>query len=375
MSFVLLLLGFSVGLSFTRLAAQTDSPFEMGLKPYGSYHGGDIDVVNLNNGKVDLHAPLFSYPQRGKLHMGFTLRYSNPAAGIFCTYKDPRTGNCARISVGSGYLRKYGSVNAAGVRAHLGSQFGYALAAVWHNASHQCLFSRVCGWERYHRLSTGSTAGETIDATGMHFDSSTQMVIDSEGIRYNLSSGTVEDPNGNEITKTSTGWNDSLNRAIAAPPTISYLNGTITGGTVTTDYSKCSGTQTTVAAANWNIPGPAGGTTTVEFCWARFSVSVGTTQGITQGFSGLLYMLQSLVLPNNTTWTFEYDGGGNLSSLTLPTGGTISLHLRIGWPWLRCTANLSALLSLPQRLAHRERERWHRATYLDLYRRGPPRAV
>src|ERR1700720_1086395 len=90
---VLLLL---VGLSSTRVAAQTESPFEMGLKPYGAYHGGDIDVVSLQNRKLDLHAPLFSYPQRGKLHMGFTLRYSNPAAEIFCSYKNPQTGGCAQ---------------------------------------------------------------------------------------------------------------------------------------------------------------------------------------------------------------------------------------------------------------------------------------
>jgi len=318
----LLVLGISAGLLPRFAFAQTDSVFEMGLKPYGAYHGGDIDVINLQNLKLDVHAPLFSYPQRGKLHMGFTLRYSNPAAEIFCSYKDPKTGNCAQY-LWEWIPARYGSVNAAGVQVIPDTQLGYA-QQLYGTTPPVSVYSVVSPDGSYHRLTTGYSAGETIDATGVHFDSSTQIVIDSDGLQYNLSSGTVEDPNGNEITKTSTGWNDSLNRAIEAPPTIEFLNGTITGGTVTTDYSKCSGTLATAAAADWSIPGPAGGTTTVEFCWARFSVTVGTTSGITKGYSGLPYMLQSLVLPNNTTWTFEYDGGGNLSSVTLPTGGTIS---------------------------------------------------
>jgi len=43
-----------------------------------TYHGGDIDTISLVNGKLDLHAPLISWPQRGKLNFGFTIRYDNP---------------------------------------------------------------------------------------------------------------------------------------------------------------------------------------------------------------------------------------------------------------------------------------------------------
>ena len=49
---------------------------------------------------------------------------------------------------------------------------------------------------------------------------------------------------------------------------------------------------------------------------------------ITQGTqnSGNLNYLQSLVLPNGTTWTFTYsnDGNGDLMEIAFPTGGTIS---------------------------------------------------
>jgi len=49
-----------------------DSPnMEQGIKPYGSYHGGDLDSVNLLNGNLTLHIPLISYPQRGDLKISF----------------------------------------------------------------------------------------------------------------------------------------------------------------------------------------------------------------------------------------------------------------------------------------------------------------
>src|SRR5712691_11838918 len=51
---------------------------ENGFKPYGSYHGGDIDTVSLTNGNVMLHIPLFSYPQRsGDLRVNFFLEMSS----------------------------------------------------------------------------------------------------------------------------------------------------------------------------------------------------------------------------------------------------------------------------------------------------------
>jgi hypothetical protein len=60
-------------------SAQIGNPTtESGMKPYGSYHGGDIDTVALFNGKLDLHIPLVSWPQRGNLKFGFTIRYDDP---------------------------------------------------------------------------------------------------------------------------------------------------------------------------------------------------------------------------------------------------------------------------------------------------------
>jgi hypothetical protein len=58
------------------LPAPTSSAFT-GEQPYQSYHGGDIDSINLSNGRLALNFPLLSYPQRGSLHLSFNLMYNN----------------------------------------------------------------------------------------------------------------------------------------------------------------------------------------------------------------------------------------------------------------------------------------------------------
>jgi hypothetical protein len=36
---------------------QSEPNLETGFKPYGSYHGSDIDSVNVMNGNLTLHIP------------------------------------------------------------------------------------------------------------------------------------------------------------------------------------------------------------------------------------------------------------------------------------------------------------------------------
>lgn len=58
--------------------AQTTPDLEEGMKPYGDFHGGDIDQISLSSGKLALNIPLISYPQRGgKVKLGFGLRWQN----------------------------------------------------------------------------------------------------------------------------------------------------------------------------------------------------------------------------------------------------------------------------------------------------------
>src|ERR1051325_7788616 len=74
--------------------AQTDPNLEQGLRPYGSYEGGNIDAVSLTNGNLYINHTLFDYAQRGNQHVEVSLRYNNKIFQVhqFC---DPHTGDCS----------------------------------------------------------------------------------------------------------------------------------------------------------------------------------------------------------------------------------------------------------------------------------------
>ena len=57
--------------------AQTNVNEEQGMKPYDSWHGGDLDSVSMTNGGLVLHIPLASFPQRGNLDLSFMVRFSS----------------------------------------------------------------------------------------------------------------------------------------------------------------------------------------------------------------------------------------------------------------------------------------------------------
>jgi len=67
-----LLLGVVLAGSFPALG-QTNVNEEQGMKPYDSFHGGDLDSISMTNGGLVLHIPLVSFPQRGNLDLSFSL--------------------------------------------------------------------------------------------------------------------------------------------------------------------------------------------------------------------------------------------------------------------------------------------------------------
>ena len=56
---------------------QEDPTLEVGFKPFGSYHGGDLDSINLSNGFLNLHIPVVTYPQRGDIGYTVQILYNN----------------------------------------------------------------------------------------------------------------------------------------------------------------------------------------------------------------------------------------------------------------------------------------------------------
>jgi hypothetical protein len=95
----------------TLLLGQTDPTLEVGFKPYGSYHGGDLDSVSLTNGNLSVHIPLAEYPQRGSF--GYTPRvtYNNKGWSV--------VPNCNNTT---GVCSPYWVLHCAGVNVDMTSE-------------------------------------------------------------------------------------------------------------------------------------------------------------------------------------------------------------------------------------------------------------
>jgi RHS repeat-associated protein len=297
-------------------SAQTTPDLEEGMKPYGDFHGGDIDQVSLSSGKLVLNIPLVSYPQRGgKLKVGFSLRWQNIT---------PRQTEVYFANTDVYQERAFRDANSASV-----GQLDFVDVLGWSAVLAADGLPNIFSPDMSsHQAYYVNPIFRSVEANGLAYNSTTPTLTTNDGLRYTFVSSTtgtlvkVEDPNGNFVTPTTNSggaviaWTDTLGRSIPTP----------LSATSTTDYTHCTGGNPIVSASNWTVPGPNGGTETFKFCYATYSYywqsDVG---GQIATIQGTLSMLQSIVLPNLTNWTFQYDPTyAALSQITLPTGGTIS---------------------------------------------------
>jgi YD repeat-containing protein len=296
--------------------AQTSPDVEQGIKPYGAYHGGDFDSVSLATGRLDLHIPFLAYPQRGgKLKLSYTIRYQNvgPTINELCLPMHPCTYYATDGGLGPQALLDQ-FITAGTVVPVIG---GKQLPAYW-------VLSEPDG-SVHDLVNTSGSIWESIDATGIRFDASSGsgVITNSSGTRYTYQWNPpepelIEDANGNQMSINPTSNStDTLGRTL--PP---YM----INGPTTTDYSGCTGPLTVVSAQTWAMPSLQGGTETYKFCFANVSYNVSLTyEGITRSASGTFQQMQSIVLPNGTAWTFQYETTyGSLASITMPTGGSIA---------------------------------------------------
>lgn len=284
---------------------QTTPDAEEGLKPYGSFHGGDLDQISLATGKLNVEIPIASYTQRGgDLSVTYHVAWNGPTVGTTQICEPHMACHNSTVETPQGGLLMTGNLDLLAtplpIFGNNGSLIGYAAQITMPDGV-------------IHQMgSTGSTY-ESLDGTGFHFDPTAEILTDAHGVRYILNSlgGTtaVEDPNGNQITLGNS--TDSLGRIIP----VSAVS--------TSDYSKCTGTQQTTSAYLYTFPGPTGNES-FELCYAKFSYNF-TLRTLYPPAQGTATQVQSIVLPNGTAWTFGYDSQfAVLSQITLPTGGTIS---------------------------------------------------
>ena len=253
--------------------AQTTPDAEQGIKPYGAYSSGEFDSVSLINGTLDIHLPFASYSQRGgKLKLTYTIRYTSPALklGENCI---PNHG-CTFYAYGNGSSPVLTQDQAIQPRAVLNSA---GLVSYWTVADpdgnvHD--FGNVSG-----------SIWESIDATGMRYDATANIITDSAGTRYNyqynnntgIITELLEDANGNEMSMTQGTWTDTLGRTFPPP-----------WGVATTNYSGCTGPLPIAYASTWTVPGPNGTSQTYKFCYANVSyITAGARHARITGLHGL----------------------------------------------------------------------------------------
>jgi hypothetical protein len=234
----LLIIVFAVPLA----SAQDDPNFEIGFKPFGAYHAGDIDSVSLHNGALNVEIPLISYPQRGgKLKLDFALRYQNRSAYYdYVCYPDGTCSDKWSWTLGGfSMIDKTALYADAGCRTvNQGTGWNYYCApSVTESSGARDLLGAT---------STSSYTYESVNATAIRgvgvIDSATNSltitsVTDADGTTYNTPTercyglffgstngggnsctSSREDANGNKITFSgTTGWTDTMGRTIPLP--------------------------------------------------------------------------------------------------------------------------------------------------------------
>ena len=317
--------------------AQSGVDLLSGFRPFGTYQQGDIDSIDLSNGKPIIEIPLISYPQRGgKLQETFVIRYHNTGqilGGQPGCFPSITGGPCIVFPYDSGFS---GIIQKGIVGANYGCTGGPPFA-------YACSINVIDSGGGSHPMSaTGSNAFRAADGTGYLLKlpqgfpplltgptpNLSHTVTDPNGITYstnsNLSTTTIEDTNGNKIVNNT----DTLGRVFPpAPAFLTELNAW-SPGYGTTDFNGCSGPLPVVGAISWTPPGLNGGTYPIKFCFVSITELMPPAQfsGSTGPNSTSVIQLQSIVLPDTSAWTFLYDpsGNGNLLEIINPQGGSTS---------------------------------------------------
>jgi RHS repeat-associated protein len=306
--------------------AQAPGPeIQQGMTPYASFQGGEIDSVNLGSGNVVIHIPLVSYPQRGdKLRLAFKFFDTNKGWYIY---------NNGRVAVWTfSTTLGHTAVPNPWVGPDQGMRLGYSTVKWTDDFDHVWtirLNTAITADGSSHEILTSdprlSKPGWSSDATGIHFngDVTYPAFLDNDGVQYTAPTtvtgpGNVIDPNGNEITYGANGWTDTLGRVLPGYPT----SGATTAPGVSSSTTNCP--SGTVSALQWNVPATNGTTVPYKFCYANFNYQTHFGYSGVNEASGTSTLISAIVLPNLTTWIFNYDSYLNISLVIFPTGGYTS---------------------------------------------------
>jgi RHS repeat-associated protein len=322
---------------------QSNSNTDQGLKPYESFQGGMLDSVTMTGGNLFFHETEYAVGQRGRVGLTFSLQYNNKGlrlqiicpggTGTGCTtsYKWIWVGSGVRLISDQG-LFVSGTVPfaAACSKVDSGSNQGNGTGEI---------FVYVCNATTpdgsTHPLADTGSGYRSIDASGILWQGVPASSVLTPLDRNGMFVGGSQDTNGNLLSTNSSGnYIDTLGRVIPPQPDYASVQ---TLPASSASLSSCPNLnlpyQPVVAAYAWNPPGPTG-TSPFILCYASVYIRTalfGNQSLNTQKFhdvSRSVNMLQSLVRPDGTAWTFTYDGANPSDSTSIGYGDL----LKIGFP-------------------------------------------
>lgn len=363
---------------------QVDVNVDQGLRPYGSFMGGNLDSISLTNGNLMLHIPLVSYPQRGgRLNLTFFLRYNNKgyvrasnSAGVFWSWLGVGV-DVARdqITELDSQRSKYTVtvINPRDPGQPTAPEYDYLTTynfVTSDGATHP--LSASGGGKSW---GAGPIDGAALGRYGLQdqIDGTTSIASDPSCPSTSPTSWSPvvsKDPNGNQISTTANGWIDTLGRLIPGQPgcplpTVKVAPGIYAGdggvmlvngagsntpvrmlpGFASTDLTGCP--SNAVSSRIWNLPAfagsssPSSATTTIKFCYANFTIATNFGVSGVAELNGTATLLQNVILPSGTMWSFSYNNYGDLTSVSFPTGGSITYS----WSTVNFCLSLSRTLT------------------------------
>ena len=354
--------------------AQAD--FEKGFQAYQSFHGSDFDTVNLANGNLVLDIPLLSYEQRGGLppvvisirSNGTTFQSAPPfengppdtkqhevASGVIgAPWGQPHLvispGGLywkeERITVEKAQLSRFVATDGSGATHSLGGNIANSTAGLVPGIMYS-----VDGSGLMLQPAKGSSGPLLVDRKG-----NVGGLIDPDGNGITLQGPCAKPAGGGDFfnpslaawegnaygTASATSIIDSIGRVIPNP---SYLPPTAAYSClVDLDASYHPASLTSGSGCEtWDFPGQGqsvgtlSGNVPLVFCYADIVVSASIpTPGQGENSPGLetinesWWVLTSVTLPNQTQWKFTYDNYGQVTSVTTPTGATVSYAYNYG---------------------------------------------
>lgn len=323
--------------SSVTVMAQVDPNLESGVKNFGSYQGGDVDVVNLANGNVTVKIPLAAYGQRGSMPaVGYVLldngkKWSAVKNAQLTVVPDQWVVSQNALAVVTSLdvrisRTRVVSTNASGVVTEM--DYGYTVTDP-DGAVH----------------SLSGPNGTAIDTSGWQFtlipggltdhSNDTGLLIDRKGTHYKLfkplgpSTTTTTGPGGSNTTTTYTEFFPVVSTTDASGNIISgstdTLGRSLNGTVLTSDLTGCTSARTITKAWLLNLPGVNGGTTTIKLCGASLTVSEAFSQpNVGPPQTTQMDVIVEALLPDGRHWSFDYDSFANVTSITYPMGGTVT---------------------------------------------------